>query len=347
MSDAPAPPPMPPPARLLRFRHPVSARDLAALARNALAQYDVGVDRLTLLGRHQNTMFKLVTSDGRRFVVRVNMPGMRSPLDIASEMAWLDALRRDTDLVVPRPLATRDGRFMTMAAAPGVPEPRAVSVFDWIDGRTVGDSVGVPVVRRMGVALGRLQDHADRFVPPASFTDSRLDRAWGFGSAPPQLDAAAADPTGLWTDLRRGLVRRAAERTQATIDALHANPAALRFLHIDLHSGNAMRIPGGIAVLDFDDSRWAHPAQDVGIPLFYFWVRENGERLVAAFLEGYASVRGDAPDRRTLEILIAGRQVDLLAFVIDRHFIPPDELPGYMAKVEKRLATLEALVERG
>jgi hypothetical protein len=45
--------------------------------------------------------------------------------------------------------------------------------------------------------------------------------------------------------------------------------------------------------------------------------------------------------------LIAGRQVDLLAFVIDRHLISAEELPIYMAKVEKRLATLEALVEGG
>ncbi len=318
---------------------------MAVLARNALAAYDVTIDRLTLLGRHQNLMFKLVTTDGRRYAVRVNLPGMRSELDIASEMTWLAALERDTDLVVPRPLPTRDGRLMTVATAEGVPEPRAVAVFDWIDGRTVGDSLGRPVARQMGEALGRLQDHADRFVPPAAFTDLRLDSAWVFGKEPRALAETGTD--ALWTDQRRGLVRRAAAHTQAVIDALHADRSALRFLHIDLHSGNVMRIPDGLAVLDFDDSQWAHPAQDVGIPLFYFWVRENGERLVAAFLEGYASVRGNAPDRRLLHQLIAGRQLDLLAFILDRGFIPAAEMPAYMEKVERRLTVLESLVERG
>jgi Ser/Thr protein kinase RdoA (MazF antagonist) len=328
-----APPTAPAQARLLGFEHRDSPRRLAVLARNALAAYDVAIDRLTLLGRHQNTMFKLVTTDGRRFVVRVNLPGMRSELDIASEMAWLAALERDTDLVVPRPLPTRNGALMTVASAAGLPEPRAVAVFHWIDGRMVG------------AALGRLQEHADRFVPPPVFTDSRLDDAWGFGAEPAALHETGTNR--LWTDARRALVRRAAERTQATIDALHANRTQLRFLHIDLHSGNAMRIPGGLAVLDFDDSRWAHPVQDVGIPLFYLWVREHGERLIAAFLEGFASVRGDAPDRRTLYQMIAGRQVDLLAFILDRHFISDAELPAYMEKMERRLTMLEALVERG
>jgi len=343
--SAASPIPAPPPVRLLGFVHRESPRQLAVLARSALAAYDLKIDRLTLLGRHQNTMFKLVTPDGRRFVVRVNIPRMRSELDIASEMAWLAALHRDTDLVVPRPLETRDGRLMTVASAPGVPEPRSVAVFDWISGRTVGDTLGVPVLRRMGEALGRLQDHADRFVPPPEFTGLTLDRAWVFGKEPPALAETGTD--GLWTDRRRGLVRRAAARTQAVIDTLHADRSALRFLHIDLHSGNVMRIPGGLAVLDFDDSQWAHPAQDVGIPLYYFWVRENGERLVAAFLEGYAAVRGNAPDRRLLLQLIAGRQLDLLAFILDREFIPAPEMPAYMEKVERRLTTLESLVERG
>ncbi len=343
--SAASPAPAPPPVRLLGFVHRDSPRRLAVLARNALAAYDVGIDRLSLLGRHQNTMFKLVTTDGRRFVVRVNIPNMRSELDIASEMAWLAALHRDTDLVVPRPLATRDGALMTVAAAPGVPEPRSVAVFDWIDGRTVGDALGRPILRQMGEALGRLQDHADRFVPPPVFTDLRLDSAWVFGKEPRALAETGTD--ALWTEERRGLVRRAAERTQAVIDTLHADRSALRFLHIDLHSGNVMRIADGLAVLDFDDSQWAHPVQDVGIPLFYFWVRENGERLIASFLEGYAAVRGNVPDRRVLFQLIAGRQLDLLAFILDREFIPAAEMPAYMEKVERRLTVLESLVERG
>ena len=127
MSAAPAPLPPKPAAKTLSWQPNVSRKALLRLAAKALESYDVRVRTLAPLAMHQNMMFRLVTEDGRRFVVRVNMPGMRTPLDIASEMAWLAALRRDTDLVVPEPLATRTGEHLVVASAEGVPEPRAVT----------------------------------------------------------------------------------------------------------------------------------------------------------------------------------------------------------------------------
>lgn len=322
-------------------------RRMARLARRALEAYDLRVATLEPLGVSQNWMFRLRTEDGRRFAVRVNRPGMRTPLDIASEMHWLAALRRDTDLVVPDPLPDRDGRCVQVVSGPGL-EPdaiveHAVSVFGWIDGATVGDHLGPATARGMGTALGRLQDHADRFVPPVPFTASRLERAYTFGARPDVLDEGA--PEHPWfPPERRKLIERTAVRVQAQIDAIHADRAALRFLHIDLHAANVKRLPRGqgLALLDFDDSRWAHPAQDVAIALYYLWVRPRGEALWDAWAEGYASVRGDLPaDRATLETLVAGRQVDLLSFVLDARLLADSAMPAWLDRVEERLRRLE------
>jgi Ser/Thr protein kinase RdoA (MazF antagonist) len=324
-------------------------RLLGALARRALAAYDLDVASLAPLAINQNWIYRLVTGSGRRLVVRVNRPGFREPIDIASEMAWLAALRRDTDLVVPEPVADRAGNYVQVLDgpgpddAPGQATPHSVAVFGWIEGRTVGDTLAPATARGIGEALGRLQDHADRFVPPAPFTTTRLDRAFEFGARPAVLDADAP-PHPWFPPERRRLIDRAAIRAQAAIEALHADPAALRFLHIDLHSGNVKRLPrgGGLALLDFDDSRWAHPVQDFAIPLFYFWVRPNGAALWDAYAEGYASVRGDVPaDRATLETLIAGRQVDLLSFVLESRLLADEAMPAWLDRVEDRLRRLE------
>ena len=44
------------------------------------------------------------------FCVPANAPGLRTELEIRSELAWLDALRRETDLLVPEAIPTRSGR---------------------------------------------------------------------------------------------------------------------------------------------------------------------------------------------------------------------------------------------
>jgi Ser/Thr protein kinase RdoA (MazF antagonist) len=324
-------------------------RKLAAVARQALAAYDLPIATLSPLSIAQNWIYRLVTTDGRRFIVRVNRPGFRTPLDVASEMAWLAALRRDTDLIVPEPVADRAGGFVQVLdgpgpdAAPDTVVPHSVAVFGWIDGPTVGDTVGVPTARAMGVAVGRLQDHADGFVPPIPFSTARLDRAYTFGRRPAAL-ADGAPPDPLFPPERRALIDRAADRAQDVIDALHADPAALRFLHIDLHTGNVKRLKGGgIALLDFDDSRWAHPVQDFAIPLFYFWVRARGQALWDAYAAGYASVRGNVPaDDATLRALVAGRQVDLVSFVLESKLLADEVIPAWLERVEGRLRRLEA-----
>jgi Ser/Thr protein kinase RdoA (MazF antagonist) len=323
-------------------------RQLGALARRALAAYDLEIASFTPLSIAQNWIYRLEATDGRRFVVRVNRPGYRTPLEIASELAWLVALRRDTDLVVPTPLIDRAGGSVQVLDGPGpddapeTPTPHSVAVFEWIDGRTVGDGVAPATARAMGEALGRLQDHADRFRPPTPFSVTRLDRAYTFGSRPAVLDDDA--PAHPWFPPgRRALIDRTAGRAQALIDGLHADPAALRFLHIDLHSGNVKRIPGGgLALLDFDDSRWAHPLQDFAIPLFYFWVKPRGAALCDAYSAGYAAVRGDVPaDRATLDTMIAGRQVDLLSFVLEARLLADSAMPAWLERVEERLRRLE------
>ncbi|MEO6462389.1 MAG: phosphotransferase [Candidatus Eisenbacteria bacterium] len=319
-------------------------RRLGRLARRALDAYDLGVARLSALAVNQNWMYRLDAADGRRFVVRVNRPGMRSVLDIASEMHWLAALGRDTDLLVPLPLADRAaGYVQVLDADDGT--PHAISVFSWIDGATVGGTVRPTTARAMGAALGHLQDHADRFRPPATFTESRLSSVWTFGRRPAEL-AADAPPHPWFPRARAALIDRTAARVQAQIDTLQADRAALRYLHIDLHSANVKRVPGGdgrLALLDFDDSRWAHPVQDVAIALYYLWVRPDGPALWDAFCAGYAAVRGDVPaDRATLERLVAGRQVDQLAFVLEARLLADHAMPSWLDRVEERLRVLEA-----
>ena len=133
-------------------------------------------------------------------------------------------------------------------------------------------------------------------------------------------------------------------RAEVVLDRLAAEPGAFRFLHVDLHSGNVKRRPGGgLALLDFDDSRWAHPVHDFAIPLFYFWVRPRGEALWDAYAAGYAAVRGNVPaDRATLETLVAWRQLDLLAFVLESKLLADEAMPGWLERVEDRLRRLEA-----
>jgi Ser/Thr protein kinase RdoA (MazF antagonist) len=69
-------------------------------------------------------------------------------------------------------------------------------------------------------------------------------------------------------------------------------------------------------VVDFDDSVWCYPIQDIGISLYYLEYHPAYRDLRAAFTRGYTSVRpwpetGDSQ----VETFIVARQLDLISLV--------------------------------
>src|SRR5437879_7981433 len=121
-------------------------RRMKRLAETALAAYDVGDVQLTPLMHFFNTTFRIDTCPqsaktssehptackGGRYVVRIHRPGSQDASTIQSELLWLLALRHEAGLVVPEPVAARDGALVTLASAAGVPGARHCVVFRWV-----------------------------------------------------------------------------------------------------------------------------------------------------------------------------------------------------------------------
>ena len=107
---------------------------LRQVALVALGRYPLPEGRLEFVSHGENTTFRHDSTAGRH-LVRVHRTqrhgrGVDSVAAIGSEIAWLRALRADTDLAVPEVLLTRDGApTVTVTAAD---ETRVCSVLRWI-----------------------------------------------------------------------------------------------------------------------------------------------------------------------------------------------------------------------
>ena len=79
----------------MRFEDLSTAAQVARIRRTAfaaLADYPLEVARLRLLNHGFNTTYRVDTTDGRRFALRINVNSRRSPQNLAAEVAWLTAL---------------------------------------------------------------------------------------------------------------------------------------------------------------------------------------------------------------------------------------------------------------
>ena len=194
---------------------------LRRMALAALECYDLEVERVRLITNDLNGIFRVDAAGGGKFILRVSLPdpGGHTLEEIRSETMWLAALRRDTALGVPRPLAARDGAYVTKVEVDGVPEPRHCAVFSWVPGPDLGDRLTLENVRRQGELLAELHCHAESFVPPDGFWLRRKDKVFSFGEDVVLFDEPHRH---LFPPERRRVYEQAVARVGQAVDDLYS-----------------------------------------------------------------------------------------------------------------------------
>ncbi len=313
--------------------NPGRARRLRRLALNALEDYDLPIRQFRLITNDFNGIFRLDTAAGEKYIVRVSLPGERDLVEIQSEMAWLAAIRRDTDLAVPEPVPTRSGPLVTTATAPGVPEARHVVVFSWLPGPDLVERLSEANMYKLGHLTARLHDHADQFQPPDGFWLKTYDKTFPFNEELVLFDERENIPL---TPASQAVFREAVSRVDQVIESLNRDPGELRVIHADLHQWNVKVDRGQLSVLDFDDCMVGYPVQDIAVSMYYFQDLEAYPAYRQAFQDGYCSIRAwPAAAPEILETLIAGRGLVLANYIIT------DPNPDYRAMAADYLNRME------
>ncbi len=274
--------------------HRAQVGRLKRLAAAALAEYDLPGARLAPLVHAFNTTFQVTDAGGNRYALRITRPGKSTVAEVQSELAWLVALHRDTDLVVPEPVPTRAGALLTVAGAPGVPEPRICALFRWVPGRFVRARLMPRHLEQVGRLIARLQDHAQGFQPPPGFTRKRIDDIPATRAAVVPLVAGVRPPSDV------ALVEAALDRVATTLDGLGHGPDAYGLIHSDLHQWNYLFHHGQVHLLDFDDCGYAPFLYDLAVTTFEVEHEPRFPALRAALLAGYGATRPLPPDPETV-----------------------------------------------
>lgn len=286
----------------------VARTRLVALA--ALAKYPITVGALRLLNHGFNTIFRVDTTDGRVFALRVNVNSRRSAGNLAAEMAWLAALSNDTDLHVPTPQPNNEGALITWIWMDDLQRDLPVALFGWLPGPNLGriENASPTQLRAVGRAAAILHTHAANWVMPANAQLPLIDSA--LMDCPNRL---AADHE-LLTPERRIVLDAALAEVEKHYRELF-DDAVPRALHADLHLGNLKWNRGQLSVFDFDDSGMGLPMQDLAIAAYYL---RPAAHLEAAMLEGYADI---APlpmySSAQYEAIVASRNLVLLNDMVD------------------------------
>jgi Ser/Thr protein kinase RdoA (MazF antagonist) len=277
-------------------------------ARRALAGYGCHPEAaVTLLSVSENATFLVDDPDQGRSVLRVHRLGYHTEQEIASELAWMNALRTEAGVATPRVLPAAGGSLIVTAADPVSGDQRHCVRFEYLPGTEPAQDAG-DAFTELGEITARMHRHAREWVPPPGFTRFHWDCDAAFG---PQAR------WGRWQDgigvgpAERQILGRLAGTLRRRLAAFGAGPERYGLVHADTRLANLLVDGGAVSVIDFDDCGYSWYLYDLGTAVSFFEHEPYVPELIGSWLSGY---------RRVLP-LAAGDEAEIWTFILYRRLL--------------------------
>lgn len=302
-----------------RLSRRMQLRLLRNVARNALEKF--GIDgSLRYHGFETNLFYRVEVGDGRRLMLRLATPGWRRLADLRLEAEWLLALRRETDVPVPRVFPSTSGDYVVTAVAPEVPTPWNATLMSTQPGRLLGHFLTPANLAKLGRLFAKLHIHGGVWRP-AEMDGLRVFDGYICRDEPKML----FDPDLLeaYTHEQRALVERTATRASRAYG--HLDREDIRIIHCDLWHDNVKLHRGRLYPFDFEDTTLGFRLHDIAMAMLDLLETVGAERysaLFEAFRQGYEDAL-PWPEGR-MEDLMAGRLLWQLNYVarFEREWFP-------------------------
>ncbi len=317
------------------------ATRLRPLVDRVLTHYAMNAREVTHLATHSNVMFRVVSGKGHQFVLRVGTPHSNTRSNIDIEVAWLDALIRETPLFVVEPIHTVEGGLVVDEMDPELGKERPCVLFSWIPGSAMGDGAGPFGYRLLGQMSASLQEHGRSWDPP----EVERARAWDqiFYYDRDFDPVVIGDPVyeHLFDRPRQRIIVQAGYLAREVISESWDEDRA-QVVHGDLHEWNVHISGSTLHAFDFEDVMYAMPAQDVAISLYHTRTSDQRDEIRDAFRKGYESVLPwPVVDDEQMDGLHAARQIMLMNYAA--RALPVKEAEEYLDRV---VPWLEGYVRR-
>lgn len=294
-------------------RAQAEATRLLPLAQRVLERYPFLTREVTHLATHSNVLYRVVTESGEQRVLRVGTPHGNTRSNIEVEVAWLDAIDRDTGLDVVKPLETAGGSLIVDEYDEGIDKERSCVVFSWIPGQPMADGSGTFAYRLLGTMAASLQAHGSSWTPPVHVEMRRWDRIFYYQDFDPII---IENPVyGHLFDMPRlATINKAIGLAENVISDSYSISES-QVVHGDLHEWNVHLAGSRLYVFDFEDVMLALPAQDVATCLYSSRTSDIKDQIRTAFQRGYESILPwPIIDDRQLDGFHAARQIMLMNY---------------------------------
>ncbi|MFC0269818.1 phosphotransferase enzyme family protein [Kushneria aurantia] len=293
----------------------------------AKAQWGLSAEAsIRLLTVSENATFLATPpGEGRSLVLRVHRPGYHTYSEIASELAWIEALRTREVITTPAPIACTDGNYIATFRMAG--ETRPIVAFEFMHGvePSTNDRLHEGF-RQLGSISARLHQHARQWQRPPHFTRKIWNFETTLGVAPHwgdwRVTAGMAQST-------RATLESTCEVIRSRLAAYGTDPERFGLIHADLRLANLLMQDERLAVIDFDDCGFGWFGYDFAAAVSFFEDDPIVSELLSAWVSGYRRVASLAEaDEAMLSTFVMLRRLLLTAWLASHSETPTAQETG-------------------
>ena len=259
------------------------------LVRGVLRAYGIENAQTEILRHLGNTVVRVQT-DHLQYALRICTPEVTAQR-LTEELEWLKALQRNTDLVVPTPVANACEKLITTWVTSEDESTRCCVLFKWIEGEPVGQQMSLETAAAIGTMMAKLHRNARSYIPyrHSAFVGPQYSLTWMIG--PNSWWGSGQAQQALGVDVYAQLAPVIALAAKA-MRTLGETSNVFGIIHSDLHFGNILVVGDRYAAIDFDGCALGHYLFDVAVTEMEFLDYEAGESYIEVFRQHYCEGLG-------------------------------------------------------
>jgi Ser/Thr protein kinase RdoA (MazF antagonist) len=260
---------------------------LLEIAEKAVAQYALPhVANLTMINLSENATYKVEAVDGQCWALRIHREGYQSKAAIASELAWLMALRETGVVVTPKPVKGIDGEFIQIVGHAELKHSRFVVLSEWESGAepNIAQDLLKPF-EILGEQTARMHKHSRHWKRPDYFTRLTWDFETSLGEDKPHW-GRWRDGIGVHAESQK-VFGRTVDVIKKRLKAYGKSSERFGLIHGDLRLANLLIDGSNVKVIDFDDCGFGWLMYDAATPVSFYEHEPQVPDLIEAWKVGY------------------------------------------------------------
>lgn len=294
------------------------------LARLVLPEWGETDAQLSVIKMRENAVFKLISSNGDKKVLRIHRAGYHSNEALHSESLWIQALA-DSGVQTPRVIPTRKNDLFVVADSTLAGKPRQIDMFEWVDGEELGSlEEGVNTdhdtmlhnFRVIGELAASVHNQSSTWEIPGGFSRHAWDVDGITGDLPFwgrfwELDTL--------TSSQRELIVKVRGRLQKELSAFGQEKSRYSLIHADMVPENVLIDGKNVHLIDFDDAGFGWHMFELATALIFYTGTDYFNDIRDAYVEGYRSLRElSEDDLLQLPLFMMARATTYLGWVHTR-----------------------------